>query len=80
MPNVAERIIEKHYIEIPGSAKKKFINGLLGGLGWGVGLTLGTSILLVLIGFFVSRVDFVPILGQFLADVIKAAQPNLRAR
>lgn len=80
MPNAAERIIEKHYIEIPGSAKKKFINGLLGGLGWGVGLTLGTSILLVLIGFFVSRVDFVPILGQFLADVIKAAQPNLRAR
>ena len=74
------KVVEKHYIEIPASAKRKFFNGLLGGLGTGIGLTLGTSVVLVTIGFLVSKVDFVPIFGQFLADVIKAAQPSLRTR
>lgn len=73
-----QKVVEKHYIEIPGSAKKKFLNGLLGGLGYSVGFTVGTTLLLLIIGFFLSRIDLQPILGQFLADVIKAAQPNLR--
>ena len=75
-----EKIIEKRYIEITASYKQRFIQGLLGGLGWGIGITLGTSALLIIIGYFISRMDFVPILGNFLADVIKAAQPNLRVR
>lgn len=73
-----QKTVEKYYIEVSPSFGKKFLTGLAGGIGWGVGLTLGTSVLLVIIGFFVKRIDFIPIFGKFLADVIKAAQPNLR--
>lgn len=77
-PSEAQKVVEKYYIEVNPSGFKKFLHGLLGGLGWGIGITLGTSILLIGIGFLVSKVNFVPILGQFLADVIKSSQNNLK--
>lgn len=75
-----QKIIEKYYIEVNPSGFKRFLQGLLGGLGWGVGLTLGTSILVVLLGFLISKIDLVPVLGQFLADIIKASQPYLKVK
>lgn len=70
------KIVEKYYIEVTASAKKRFLLGLVGGLGWGVGLTLGTSAIILIIGYFVSKIDFVPILGQFFSDIIKSTQSS----
>ena len=75
-----QNIIEKRYIEVNSSSKQKFLQGVLGGLGWGIGITLGTTVILAILGFVVSKIDFIPILGQFSANVIKAAQQNLNAR
>lgn len=74
MPNENIKVIEKHYIEVTASAKKKFLLGVLQGLGWGLGVTIATSAVIVAVSFFVSKVDFVPIFGQFLSDVVKSAQ------
>jgi len=75
-----QKVIEKYYIEVSQSGRRRFLLGLIGGLGWGIGITLGTSLLLILIGFIVSKIDFVPILGNFLAQVIESAQTNFRTR
>ena len=69
-----QKVVEKYYIEVTASAKKRFLLGLLGGLGWGVGITLGTSAIILIIGYFASQIDFVPILGQFFSDIIKSTQ------
>ncbi|OGD97896.1 hypothetical protein A3A49_02750 [Candidatus Curtissbacteria bacterium RIFCSPLOWO2_01_FULL_38_11b] len=74
------KTIEKYYIETTASLKKRLLLGITGGIGWGIGLTLGTAAVIVSLGFFVSKIDFVPILGQFLSDVIKESQNNLRIR
>ena len=75
-----EKTVEKYYIEVSASAKKRFLIGFAGGIGWGVGLTLGTAVVVYLIGLFVSKIDFVPVFGKFAADVIKSAQSNLTTR
>lgn len=75
-----EKIIEKRYIEVNPSFTMRFIHGLLGGIGWGIGLTIGTAIIIYVLGIVISRIDFVPIFGQFLSDVIKSAQGNLNTR
>jgi len=75
-----QKIVEKYYIEVNPSAKVKFINGLLGGLGWGVGLTIGTAFFLAIMGYAISRVDFAPIIGQFFQGIIESSQQNLETR
>lgn len=80
MPEDKQKIVEKYYIETTSSFKRRLLLGIIGGIGWGIGLTLGTAALVVALGFFVSKIDFVPILGQFLADVVKESQTNLRIR
>lgn len=80
MSDEKTKVVEKYYIEVAASNKKKFITGLFSGLGYGVGLTLGTSIFFILLGVFLSKIDLQPILGNFLADVIKSAQSNLKVK
>lgn len=80
MTDQKTKVIEKYYIEVSASNKKKFITGLLSGLGYGLGLALGTSLFFLIIGVFVSKINLEPILGKFLADVVKAAQPNLKVK
>lgn len=75
-----EKVIEKYYIEVNPSARIRFINGLLGGIGWGIGLSIGTAVILYMVGIIIAKIDFVPILGQFLADVIKSSQGTLNTR
>ena len=75
-----EKVVEKYYIEVSASAKKRFLIGLAGGIGWGIGLTVGTAAIIYLGGILVLRVDFVPFFGKFAADVIKSAQSNLTTR
>jgi hypothetical protein len=79
-PEQSRRIVEKYYIEVNPSPFKKFLTGLLGGIGWGVGLTIGTGAIIYVLAFIVAKIDFVPVFGQFLADVIKSAQGNLNTR
>lgn len=75
-----QKIVEKYYIETTATLKKRLLLGIAGGIGWGIGLTLGTAAIIVTLGFFVAKIDFVPILGQFLADVVRESQANLRIR
>ena len=75
-----QKIVEKYYIEVNASAKKRFLIGLAGGIGWGIGLTVGTAAIIYVVGILVSKVDFVPVFGKFAADVIKSAQSNLTTR
>lgn len=72
-----EKVVEKHYIEINRSSRRNFVMGFVGGVGWAFGATVGTAIIAYIISLLVKRVDIVPIFGQFIADVIKAAQQNL---
>lgn len=71
------KIIEKYYIETEPNLKKKLLSSLLSGLCWGIGATFGTAVFITIIGIIISKIDFVPILGQFLAEIIKIAQINL---
>lgn len=78
--NQNQKVVEKYYIEVSASAKKRFLIGLAGGIGWGIGLTIGTAAIIYMVGIIVSKVDFVPVFGKFAADVIKSAQSNLTTR
>lgn len=48
-------------------------HNFLGGVAWGLGVTIGLSVVLALAGYFFNNffqhIDFVPIVGEFLKKV-----------
>lgn len=44
-------------------------NNFLGGIAWGLGVTVGLSIVFAVFGFIFSKVDFIPVIGTFVAQI-----------
>ena len=56
--------------------KHILLNNFLGGLAWGLGVTVGLSIIVIVLGVVVKYVDLVPVVGDFVARVIKFILQN----
>ncbi|OGY07969.1 MAG: hypothetical protein A2782_02370 [Candidatus Blackburnbacteria bacterium RIFCSPHIGHO2_01_FULL_43_15b] len=55
---------------------KIFVNNFIGGIGWGLGATVGLAAFLALTTFVLSKVNFVPIIGQFTSQVVQFVQDS----
>ena len=52
------------------SKKNMLINNFLGGIAWGLGVTIGLSIVLALLTLLTNVIGVVPIVGEFVSQVI----------
>lgn len=49
----------------------------LGGISWSLGVLIGAGLIFSAVAYFVGKIDFIPILGEFLSKVIQSSQTNL---
>ena len=52
------------------------INNFLGGISWGLGATIGLGIVLTILGIILSKINLVPIVGNFISAVLESALKN----
>lgn len=62
--------MSEKYEGVKRKRKEIFVNNLMGGFAWGLGATIGLSLLIALLGFLAQYIDFVPIIGNFVSDII----------
>ena len=60
-------------MEVKKSIKQVLIHNFVAGMAWGVGTTIGVGAILTLSVFLVSKVNFVPIFGSYLAQILEFA-------
>lgn len=48
---------------------KIFVNNFIGGIAWGLGASVGVSLLLALSGFVLSKINLIPVVGNFIAQL-----------
>lgn len=60
--------------------KKMLYHNFLGGIAWGLGASLGVTIILALLGFLLASVDFVPVIGDFFTQVNEYIESQRRLR
>lgn len=63
------------------SFKQILWNNFIAGIAWALGATVGISIIFALMGILSKNVDFIPIIGSFVSDVIDFIlqnNPNLQ--
>lgn len=52
------------------------LHNFLGGIAWGLGVTVGAAIILALGGFLISNIDVVPFIGEFVANIAEYVQDS----
>ena len=70
----------ENYKKVERSLGKILVFNFLGGIAWSLGVLIGAGLIFSIIAYFVRQVDFIPILGDFLAKVIQSAQTNIPSR
>ena len=64
------------YDHVHHSKTRIITDNFLGGIAWGVGATIGLSIVLALLGLLGNAIGFVPIVGDFVSQVIDYINQN----
>ncbi len=58
------------------SRKQIITNNFLGGIAWGVGVTIGLTLFFGILAFISTHINFVPIVGDFVSGVINYILTN----
>ncbi|MCC7304617.1 hypothetical protein IT418_04375 [bacterium] len=51
-----------------------FTDNLVAGIGWGIGTIIGAALLFGVLGFIVSRVQTIPLVGEVIYNIILEVQ------
>lgn len=57
--------------DVNKNKKDIFLNNLIGGIAWGIGLTVGASLVLTIAGIIITKVNTVPLVGDYVESVTK---------
>ncbi|HUV42325.1 MAG TPA: DUF5665 domain-containing protein [Patescibacteria group bacterium] len=57
-----------------------FFKNFIGGIGWAIGATLGFALLIYILGLILGRLGGLPLIGDWFARLIEAANQALEAR
>lgn len=58
------------------SKKMMMFNNFLGGIAWGLGSTIGVAIVIALAGFILSKLDVIPVIGNFATQLTHYVQAH----
>ncbi len=61
--------MEKHE-NIYRSRKKIILDNFLGGISWSIGAWIGTTIIVAILVFLLSKVNLIPLIGDFVRDIM----------
>jgi hypothetical protein len=67
--------MEKHE-QVYKSRHQMMIDNFLGGISWSLGVVIGGAFVLAVLGFLISKVNVVPIVGDFVGQVLYFVETN----
>ena len=69
-----ERLNSHKMLQLYGSTRRLLWHQFLRGLAFGLGSVMGATILVSVLVYVLSFVDFVPVLGEWAAEVVRIVE------
>ena len=63
---------KQNYDKVTLSRRQIIVNNFLGGISWGLGTTIGLSVFFAILGVIISRVDLIPIIGDWVSQILNS--------
>lgn len=57
-----------------------FLKNIVGGIGWAIGATVGFALLISILGFILSQLGGLPLVGGWFARIIEVTNKALEAK
>lgn len=64
--------------EVKRPFKQMAMNNFVGGVMWAIGVLVGGTIVVALLGFVLGKVNLIPVIGDFLSQITDYVQNNSR--
>lgn len=64
------------YEKIPGKVKQTIVNNFIGGIAWGVGVSVGLSLIIPIFGIIFSKINLIPVVGDFVSQITSFVLQN----
>jgi hypothetical protein len=62
------------YQRIHAPISRMLLNNLLGGIAWGFGTVLGATLVVALVVLLLTKLNSVPIIGDFFSNILQTIQ------
>lgn len=67
------------YLQPYKSKRQIMFDNFLGGLFWSLGTFVGLTILVGISGYFISKIDLIPIIGGWMSQIVQETVNNTPA-
>lgn len=74
-----DKVTGANKYELPYRSRREImVNNFIGGLSWSIGAFIGITLLSVAVGLIISKINLVPVIGQWLSQILQEATRNLQ--
>lgn len=67
------------YLQVYRSKPQIMLDNFLGGISWSFGTFLGLATIAIIAGFIIHRINLVPIIGTWLAQILQDATSKIQS-
>ncbi len=68
--------MEKHENVSQRSRSKMILDNFIGGISWALGVWVGATLVIALLVFILSKVNYIPLVGDFIVNILKYIGEN----
>jgi len=55
--------------QVKRNLKDMAFNNFVGGIAWGLGATVGVSLIIAILGILISKINLIPFIGTFVSQI-----------
>jgi|Deesub1362B_J571_1020462.scaffolds.fasta_scaffold02316_3 hypothetical protein len=80
LSKIVERLRAQRYLQILDNPRRFLLYSFLNGVAGGLGRTIGATVVIAILAFILSKIQLVPIIGEWVSEIVAIVRENLQLK